>query len=147
MPSYRNNNFKIRAGHHTDMSSSAYLISSLPAQDDMGRVKWAAPEDAIPPQPVELVDMMNDSVLPNGDLIFQWRFSYMTFGMYKHWCDTFLPGKTYSANVTVVLFDDFDEEAVYQAVMQHRYATDREKATGGYANVVFRFVDAVDITP
>lgn len=148
MPTKRNNDFKIRAGLHTSLSDT-YLISALPIQTDMGRAKWSAPQadGTTEPQSVELVDVMNGDVLPNGETVFQWTFSYWTFGQYKYWCDTFLPNKAYSADVTVVVFNDFDEEVTYQAVMQHRYLEDRAKAVGGFANVMFRFVDAVEVEP
>lgn len=147
MPIRRNNDFKIRSGLHTDMSDSAYLISNFPVQSDMGRAKWSAPALAIPPQPAELVEMQDGSLLPNGFYTFEWRFSYWTFGMYNHWHTELMPGGVYAADVTVVLFDDFDNERIWQAAIQHRFAADREKAYGGYMNVIYRFVDAVDVTP
>lgn len=147
MPIRRDNDFKIAAGHLSDVDSDDYLIANFPIQTDQGRAKWSAPQDALPPAPAEQVEMQDGSVLPSGDIIFQWTFSYWTFDMYQYWCETFLPSGVRFADVTVQVFDDFDEPKVYQAIMQHRYQEDRQKAPGGYSSIIFRFVSAVDITP
>lgn len=142
----RKRDYRIRTGHHTSVAGDTYLIRLFPRQTDQRwQVQWVEPELAEPPRPAELVEMQDGSILPNGDILFSWRFSYLTFGMYKYWNTTFLPGGVYSAEVTVGLYDDYDELAVYQAAMQHRFADDREKASGGYKNIIYRFVDGVKL--
>lgn len=126
--------------------TSAYAVKSLAVQSDQ--------DDSLPwilagklctwPKPARVVQYMDQSQDADGYYLFQWGFSYMTFGMYSFWRASFLPSGVWSAAVTVMTYDDTDT-AVYLQCSINRPTT-LTNEVGGYRDVIFTFSQGVIIT-
>lgn len=145
----RKTGHRIKAGTTTVvLLTSTYAITAFPMQSDQpDDALWELAGDpkAIP-TPARISSNADGSKSADGFYTFEFRFSYMTFLMVKYWLDTFLAGGVQSAAVTVMAYDETDTAVFLTALLLKPNLSEATKFTGGYTNVVWRFVLGVVIT-
>ena len=151
MPTMRLIGHRIRAGTHTVVNiTSTYEVTALPVQGDMDTypIEWLPPDDSsTPPVRARIETAADGTRLSDGFYEFQWRFSYMTFGMLTHWLNTFLPSGAESAAVSVMTYDNTNT-AVYLncTLIRPTLPGDAAPAPGGWRDITFRFTGGTIIT-
>ena len=151
MPTLRLMGHKISAGHVTvSAMGSVGAIRDLARQTDMqAYVNWLPPnaKKSTVPAPGRVVTTLANTRAAEGFYSWQWVFDYLTHDMYSYWRTTFLPSGVWSANVTVLTYDDTDTAVHLQAVMARPVVGDGLGILpGGYGDVTFTFTQGVIIT-
>jgi len=150
MPNARNTGQRIRTGLQTAASmTSTYEVEALPVQSDQTDAEWwtIASDGTTVPRPARLITNADLSVSADGFLEFEWRMSYMTFGMVDYWLTTFLPSSAQDADVTVMTYNERDVAMYVQCRMRKPVfpSADAQIAPGGYS-VIWRFRKGVEVT-
>ena len=136
MPNARATGHRIRSGTHTSANiTSGYAVTSLATQSDMtSGVEWYAPmrDGTSIPRRARIVTAADGTQVADGFYVFEWRFSYFTFGMLSHWFTSFLPSSAESALVSVMAYDDTDT-AIYLncTLLRSHFPGDGRAVTGG----------------
>jgi len=151
MPNARNTGHRIRSGLQTAAAmTSTYEVESLPVQSDQPDADaWTiAGDGTTPPRPARVIVNADLSVSADGFLEFEWRMSYMSFGMLDYWLTTFLPSGVQDADVTVMTYNERDVAMYVQCKMRKPVfpSADAQVVPGGWGNVIWRFKKGVEVT-
>jgi len=151
MPTLRLIGHKISAGHVTvSAMGSVVTIMNLTRQTDMAAYnRWLPPNasKSTIPAPAQVATSLANTRTAEGFYTWSWVFDYMTHDMFGYWRTTFLPSGAWSANVTVLTYDDTDTAVYLQAVMARPVVgSGLTVSAGGYTDVTFNFTQGVIIT-
>lgn len=141
---------RIRSGTHTVANlTSTYEVSALPVQSDQSPILWqVAGEGSTVPTPARVVTQADLSRAADGFYSFQWRFSFMTFGMVSYWLTTYLASGVRSADVTVMTYDATNTAVYLQCLINRPEfpSSEAQISPTGWSNVIWRFTRGVIIT-
>lgn len=151
MPTLRQIGHKISAGHVTvGAMGSVATIRALARQTDMpAYVNWLPPNafKSTIPQPARLSPSIAGTLAAEGFYTWRWVFDYMTHDMYSYWRTTFLPSSVWSANATVLAYDDTDTAVYLQGIIwRPKEGEGLTVIQTGYQDVTFEFTNGVVIT-
>ena len=152
MPVGRSSGQRIRAGTWTAADlTDTYAVINLPVQSDQdSSCPWIlAGALSGTPTPARITQNADLSVSPDGFYSSRFGFRYLTFGMYEYFNGTFIPGGAWSAPVTVMDYDDYNQPFFMTAtIIRPKAPSDKAQyITGGWGNVIFDLVKGVQIFP
>lgn len=139
MPTARKTGHRIRAGLYAAAAlTSTYEVRQMAIQSDQPlTAPWGInSRESKPPAPARITSNADKSKSIDGFLNCSLKMSYMTFGMWGYWLDSFLPGNAESSDVTVMVYDEEDVEVYLQGLIYRpRPGNGMVAVQGGWAEV------------
>jgi hypothetical protein len=130
--------------------TTSYEIERLAVQSDQfDAVLWSIAGDGTTcPTPARVTTNADLSQSDDGFYTWTWRINYMTFGMVSHWLTQFGLTSARSASVTAMTYNELNAAVYLQALLLKPVfpSQDAQYASGGYSNVMWKFVQGVIIT-